>query len=542
MTVTSSDVRRMAACVLLLCGCGGTEPNPTQASYVLVSSETGGALPGSTIQLTARAFDSTGQALSGVHFDWATEDGFLATVDANGLVTTLHPGNVAITARVDTVVGGLRLTVLEPVVSAELRGVRAAVVPGGSFRLPSVLRSGTGDSLATTFRDLRWSSSQEAVATVDNDGVVSTLAPGTTTLTLSAETEGVSASVTLVVATLQYRTAQDGGPITCGLTTAGRVYCWGVPGSGYVGLQPDGVELLNTTPWPVNTDLVFDSLTVGGGYACALTAGGNPWCWGVNDHGTLGDGTATWRLTPQPVAGDLTLKAIATGAGYTCGLRVDGGTSCWGWNDWGNLGTGDRESSRLPRESAAGIQFRTISLSPTVQSGGPHTCGMSVDGEGYCWGANEYGQLATYPRTQISHSPTTILSPTPLVDVQSGGQHGCGLTGDGTVLCWGDGHGDALGDRVLQYPGIDSIPAPVPDAPPFTMIRAGLYRTCGLTAGGDVYCWGDLFGKKPVRIQIPEPLTRVDVSSGRFCGMSVGGVAYCWTSASLPATKLEGQQ
>ncbi|MEA2714802.1 MAG: hypothetical protein QOK27_2763, partial [Gemmatimonadales bacterium] len=187
------------------------------------------------------------------------------------------------------------------------------------------------------------------------------------------------------------------------------------------------------------------------------------------------------------------------------------------------------------------ILFETISLSPSVQSGGPHTCGLSLGGNSYCWGANEFGQLATYPRIQISHSPTVVLSPTPLVDVQSGGQHGCGLAADGTVLCWGDNQGDALGDRQLPYPNIDSIPAPVPGAPAFTKIRAGLYRTCGLTNAGEVYCWGDTFGKNPVRIQIPEALTRIDVSSGRFCGMSVDGVAYCWTSGSLPATKVEGQ-
>jgi alpha-tubulin suppressor-like RCC1 family protein len=180
-------------------------------------------------------------------------------------------------------------------------------------------------------------------------------------------------------------------------------------------------------------------------------------------------------------------------------------------------------------------------LSPTVQSGGPHTCGMSLGGVAYCWGANEYGQLATYPRTQISHSPTEVLSPTPLVDVESGGHHGCGLAADGTVLCWGSNMRFELGDRELQYPVIDSIPAPVPNAPAFTQVRTSLYRNCGLTAAGAVYCWGDNFGKTPVLIQIPQALTRIDVSVGRFCGMSVQGVAYCWTTPGLPATKLEGQ-
>jgi hypothetical protein len=538
MTVTPIAARRLIVCTLLLAGCGGTEPSRSgNPVYVRVSSETGGTLPGTSVQFTATALDSAFEPIAGARFEWATEDPFLATVDANGLATAHHPGPVLIFARTGGVEGGLTLNVLEPAATVLLRGVRAPVAPGAEFRLPFTLRSSVGDSLDTGFRSLQWSSSQESVAQVASDGTITTVGTGTTTLTLTAVGEGVWASVELLVTTLEYLTAQNGGALNCGLTVGKRIYCWGPT---YNGLQPDGTELLSVTPWPIDTDVLFDSLGVGAGYACALTAGGEPWCWGNNENGQLGDGTTTTRMTPAPVAGGLILKSIVPGAGYTCGLLLDGAARCWGYNDWGTLGTGDRESSLIPRESAAGIQFRTISLSPSVQSGGPHTCGMSLGGNAYCWGSNEQGQLATYPRVQIVHSPTPVLSPTPLVDIQSGGQHGCGLAADGTVLCWGDNQGNALGDRQLQYPGIDSIPAPVPDAPAFTQLRASLYRTCGLTGAGDVYCWGEVFGKRPVRINLPGPFARVDVSAGRFCGMSVGGVAYCWISA-VEVTKLEGQ-
>ncbi|MFL5447813.1 MAG: Ig-like domain-containing protein [Gemmatimonadales bacterium] len=542
MPVRPIVTRRMIVCALLLFGCGGgTEPSQTvgKPAYIMVSSDVGGTLPGTTAQFTATAIDSAGHPIADTQFEWATEDAFLATVDANGLVTALHPGPVLIFARAGGVEGGLTLNVLEPVTSILLGGVPAPLVPGAMLRLPYTLRSAAGDSLDIGFRLLGWSSSQPSVAQVGNDGIVTTVAPGTTTLSLTATGEGVSASVDLTVTTLHYLIAQDGGPISCGLTLEKRTYCWG---TAYTGLQEGGVELLNVTPWPVATEVLFDSLRVGGGVACALTAAGEPWCWGTsNETGNLGDGTTTAHLTPAPVAGGLILKSIVPGAGYTCGLLLDGAARCWGANDWGVFGTGDRESSLVPREAAAGIQFRTISLSPTVQSGGPHTCGMSLGGDAYCWGTNEVGQLATYPRTQISESPTLVLSPTPLVDVQSGGQHGCGLAADGTVLCWGDNQGRALGDRPVQSPNFDSIPAPVHLAPAFTQIRAGLYRTCGLTAAGTVFCWGDNFGPVPVQIQIPQALNRIDVSVGRFCGRSVQGVVWCWTTPALPATKIEGQ-
>jgi alpha-tubulin suppressor-like RCC1 family protein len=540
MTVTPIAVRRLVVCTLLLFGCGGgTEPGQSRPAFITVTAETGGAIPETAVQFSATAYDPAGEPIPGIQFEWSSEDTFLATVDANGLVTGHHPGPVLIFARAGEIEGGLTLNVLEPVASVTLRGVRAPVTAGAQFRLPYVLRSSAGDSLDIGFRLLGWSSSNQSVAQIESNGTVTTVGPGTTTLILTAIGEGVSASVDLSVTTLQYLTAQDGGLLICGLTTGKRIYCWG---PAYRGLQPDGTELLgDDTPWPLDTEVLFDSLRVGIDIACALTGEGRPWCWGRNDQGELGDGTTTTRWTPEPVAGGLVLKSIVPGAGYTCGLLLDGAARCWGRNDWGPFGTGDRESSLVPRESAAGIQFRTISLSPNVQSGGPHTCGMSLGGDAYCWGANEFGQLATYPRIQISHSPTLVLSPTPLVDVESGGQHGCGLAAEGAVLCWGSAQGSALGERQLQYPHIDSIPAPVPDAPAFTQVRSSLYRNCGLTAAGEVYCWGDTFGTTPVRIFVPEPVARIDGSANRYCGMSVSGVAYCWFTKVLPATKVKGQ-
>jgi hypothetical protein len=529
----------MSVVLVAACGGNGTEPGSNaDVRYVSVNSSTGGALPGTTVQFTAAAFDSVGGPVTGAHIRWATQDSFLATVDASGLVTALHPGTVEILAMVDTVIGGFGFVVLEPVAQAELHGVRAPVVPGAEIQLPFVLRSAVGDTLTTTFRALAWSSSDPLVAEVSADGLITTRAPGSTTITVAAPVEGVSASVALDVAKLQFVTAQEGGGFTCGVTTGHRVYCWG---NGYEGAQADGTVLLDTSPWPVNIDVLFDSLSVGHSHACALTAAGAPYCWGVNAYGALGDGTTTSRLTPAPVSGGLALASIAVGLDYTCGLQADGAALCWGWNDWGNLGTGDREPALVPRVAAAGLQLRTISLSPDVQTGGPHTCGLTVAGNAYCWGANEWGQLASYPRTQIQESATLVQSPTALVDVQSGGQHGCGLTADGTVLCWGDNEGNALGDRQLDYPNIDSIPAPVPGAPAFVQVRTGLYRSCGLTGGGDAYCWGDLFGKTPVHIPVPQALIRLDVASHRFCGMSAQAVAWCWTLPGAAATKVEGQ-
>jgi hypothetical protein len=55
------------------------------------------------------------------------------------------------------------------------------------------------------------------------------------------------------------------------------------------------------------------------------------------------------------------------------------------------------------------------------------------------------------------------------------------------------------------------------------------------------FCWGDVFGKIPVHISVPQPLARVDVASHRFCGMSVQQVAWCWTLPNVMPTQVDGQ-
>lgn len=53
---------------------------------------------GNTIQLTATAYDANNNVITGVSFTWTSNNTSRATVDSNGLVTTIRDGNVTITA------------------------------------------------------------------------------------------------------------------------------------------------------------------------------------------------------------------------------------------------------------------------------------------------------------------------------------------------------------------------------------------------------------------------------------------------------------
>jgi hypothetical protein len=71
--------------------------------------------------------------------------------------------------------------------------------------------------------------------------------------------------------------------------------------------------------------------------------------------------------------------------------------------------------------------------------------------------------------------------------LSAGGNISCGLTSGGEAYCWGDnGHG-AIGDGTSIN---SNVPVAVLGGLTFESLSAGIAHSCGLTTGGDAYCWG----------------------------------------------------
>ncbi|MBT8335274.1 MAG: hypothetical protein KJO11_01640, partial [Gemmatimonadetes bacterium] len=54
------------------------------------------------------------------------------------------------------------------------------------------------------------------------------------------------------------------------------------------------------------------------------------------------------RSAPTPVAGDIRFTSILGGGGITCGRSDQGELWCWGFNQSGQLGDGTRNNRSLP--------------------------------------------------------------------------------------------------------------------------------------------------------------------------------------------------
>ncbi|MGA2448866.1 MAG: hypothetical protein ABTD50_09340 [Polyangiaceae bacterium] len=94
-------------------------------------------------------------------------------------------------------------------------------------------------------------------------------------------------------------TVSAGTDVTCATTTAGAVLCWGRNDQGQLG---NNTTVNSSTPVPVSgLDSGAASVSVGSGYACAVTSAARAVCWGANRSGELGDGQDAGSLAPVDV-------------------------------------------------------------------------------------------------------------------------------------------------------------------------------------------------------------------------------------------------
>lgn len=117
---------------LFLSGCGGSADGPSSTpstpttpitptapgpvATVTVTAGNGQSMTvGATSQWTAAAKDNAGLAVTGKTFTWTTSDVAKATVSSTGLVTTIFPGNVNISATTDGVTGSSVLAISAPI-------------------------------------------------------------------------------------------------------------------------------------------------------------------------------------------------------------------------------------------------------------------------------------------------------------------------------------------------------------------------------------------------------------------------------------------
>jgi outer membrane protein assembly factor BamB len=183
---------------------------PRPVGAVTVSPQSASIVVGGTQQLAAAVLDTAGGALADRPVTWMSSDPSVATVAANGMVSAVRAGGpVTITATAEGKSGTAAITVTPvPVATVALEPGSATIQVGATEQFRVVARDAAGNVLAG--RGATLVSSNAAVATVDESGVVRGISAGTSILTATSEGKTASATITVVpvpIATLVFEPA-----------------------------------------------------------------------------------------------------------------------------------------------------------------------------------------------------------------------------------------------------------------------------------------------------------------------------------------------
>ena len=122
------------------------------------------------------------------------------------------------------------------------------------------------------------------------------------------------------------------GDHACGVTTTGAAYCWGSDFSGKLG-NGSLVTAAQDAPSPVDTPagVLWQTVSAGLHHTCGLTTAGAIYCWG--------NVTGTVMQSPVVVPGG-PWATVAAGGNVVCAVTTAGAGYCWGSDSDGQLGNG----------------------------------------------------------------------------------------------------------------------------------------------------------------------------------------------------------
>jgi uncharacterized protein YjdB len=155
---------------------------------------------GAAVQLTATAKDAGDAVLPDRPAAWTSSDPAVAQVNATGRVTGVVAGTAAITATIEGKTASASISVVQQAVATvEVSPNPASVAVQQNLQLTATLKAADGTEL--TGRTVVWETSNQGVATVNQNGRVSGVAPGSATIT--ARSEGKSGNTALTVTQTQ---------------------------------------------------------------------------------------------------------------------------------------------------------------------------------------------------------------------------------------------------------------------------------------------------------------------------------------------------
>ncbi|HMR73281.1 MAG TPA: hypothetical protein PKD68_04715, partial [Candidatus Saccharibacteria bacterium] len=250
----------------------------------------------------------------------------------------------------------------------------------------------------------------------------------------------------------------------------------------------------------------------------------NVYCWGNNAHGQLGNNSTANSIVPVKVfkeAGVLAGKAVTdifAAQDHNCVL-ADGEVYCWGRNNQGQLGDGTTTNRLKPIKVGGALAGKTV----TAVGGTSWISCAIAEGKIYCWGYNVYGSVGTNSSTTYYTTPTLVataangvtngLPANYTATVLTSGSRSANMCAiaDGKAYCWGPNKAGQIGNNT---------------APSNTIYRAPVAVYTGGVLNGKIVTAITQDGYSDVDGSDPPPHAHVCVVATNTNGS--GGWVYCW--------------
>jgi uncharacterized protein YjdB len=223
-------------------------------------------------------------------------------------------------------------------------------------------------------------------------------------------------------------------------------------------------------------------------------------------------------VTVTPAGFSVKVGSLSGGDFHTCGITSDGKGYCWGENVWGEIGNGAVGGSQLqPNLVAGGLTWSRI------EAASIGTCGLSTNGTVYCWGANNVNQLGdgfSFAQEPQRGTPGPVLSSLHFTQLANFNGAPCALDASSTAWCWGWNDNGRLGaGNVAPLAPIVGLGGNT-----WRFLAQGQSDNCGVTTAGVALCFGvidgQVVGTSPV-------YTTMTVGHFHACGLDAAGSAWC---------------
>ena len=425
---------------------------------------------GSSRSLSAIALDSTGVTLTGRTITWTSSSVTVVSVNATtGAVTGVAKGSATITATSEGKTATTTVFVMPPVSTVTVTATSASMIAHSVQALAISLKDASGTELSG--RAVAWSSSNTAAATVDANGLVTSIAPGSATITATSEGKTGTVTLTVTADAIGVGSIVAGVWHSCGLTATGRAYCWGV--GTYLGVSPAPIT---RSPVEVAGGRTYAALAAGGEHTIGLTTSGEVYAWGQANSGQLGNGTVGTSHAPVRVSIPATVKAIASSGGHLMALTTTGAVYSWGVQV-----TAGAPATRSTPYLITGLPSTIEKIAAADYA----SFAITNTGVAYGWGEDIGDGIGGRRLT-----PVLLAGNLTFAHIASGGGGGSkfGITTAGVLYSWGSGLAGSLGQGSLS--GTSVSPAPVAGGRTYTHVVASGAGGIALTASGDAYAWG----------------------------------------------------